>query len=732
MPHATKSPPIALTIALIGQPNVGKSSLINALSGSHLKVGNFSGVTIEKTQAVFTYQNTRITIIDLPGSYSLNHYSPEEKITKDFLESRQYDIVLNVLDSTNISRNLALSGQIMDLGVKMVLGLNMIDEARDEQISINHELLSEILGVPCVPISASTGENLSLLLDTLISYAQKPLCAPKRIYNDKIEKSIAKVELFITQQSFYELQTYPHASSPLSARQLAILLIKQDSALYAYLHDKPCYHEILQCVSSARQELSLASGEKNIARIFHHDAIAYAQGAAQETIAYPKSTLEQTKNVDSILLHKVFGVPIFLLLMFVLFEMTFYVGGFFKDYIELGFENLAEVIREHIVVKDFASLLCDGVIGGVGTILAFLPLIIVLYFGIALLESSGYMARIAFLLDGFFHRFGLHGKSFIPLIAGFGCSVPAYMATRTLKNRNERLITLFVIGFMSCSARLPIYVLFVGAFFEQKHAGVVLFGIYLFGAIAALLLAKLLKLSVFAGYEEPFVMEMPKYRMPNWRVVWFSVWSKVVMFLKKAAGFIFLGSVLIWFASQYPKSPALAKEYEAKRATLVDSRQFRALNEEQQQEKLWYLHNEYNENFLRQTYSGRIGEALRPIFAPIDFDWRLSISLVAGFAAKEVVVSTLGVLYALGDDVSEESTTLQQNLRDSISFPTAIAFIVFVMFYIPCFAATITFGREAGGIKFVAYLFVFTTIVAYCFALLGYYCALFGYRFFMG
>lgn len=731
MLHAT-SPKRTLTIALVGQPNVGKSSLINALSGSHLKVGNFSGVTIEKTQASFTYQNTHITIIDLPGSYSLNHYSPEEKITKDFLESRQYDIVLNVLDSTNLARNLALTGQIMDLGIKIVLGLNMIDEARDEQVIVNHKLLSEILGVPCVPISASTGENLSLLLDTLLSYAQKPLCAPKRVYNDKIEKAIAQVEQFITQKSFYELHAYPKASTPLSARGLAILLIKQDSALYAYLHDKPCYHEIVQYVNAARNELSLASDEQNIARLFHHDAIAYAQGAAQETITYPKSTLEQTKNVDSILLHKRFGIPIFLVLMFVLFEATFYVGGFFKDYIELGFENLAEVIREHIVVEAFASLLCDGVIGGVGTILAFLPLIAVLYFGIALLESSGYMARIAFLLDGFFHKFGLHGKSFIPLVAGFGCSVPAYMATRTLKNRNERLITLFVIGFMSCSARLPIYVLFIGAFFDQKHAGLVLFGIYLFGAIIALLLAKLLKLSVFTGHEEPFVMEMPKYRMPNWRVVWFSVWSKVVMFLKKAAGFIFLGSILIWFASQYPKSPELEEQYTASQEALMQSKQFKALSKQDQQEALWYLHNEYNENFLRQTYSGKIGEALRPIFAPLDFDWRLSISLVAGFAAKEVVVSTLGILYALGDDVNEESTSLQQNLRDNISFPTAIAFIVFVMFYIPCFAATITFGREAGGIKFVAYLFIFTSIVAYCFALLGYYCAWLGYKFFMG
>lgn len=723
------SPESTITIALIGQPNVGKSSLINALSGSHLKVGNFSGVTIEKTQASFSYRGTRIIIVDLPGSYSLNHYSPEEKITKDFLESRHYDIVLNVLDATNLARNLALTGQIMDLGVKIVLGLNMIDEARAEQIHINHALLSEILGVPCVPISAHTAENLPTLLDTLIDTARKPLCAPKRIYNDKIENAIAQVESLIAQRGFYELQSYPSTSTPLSMRQIAILLIKQDSNLYAYLHDKPSYHEIIQCVNHARNALSMASGEQNLARLFHQDAIAFAQGAGQESTTYPKTILQKTKNLDALMLHKVFGIPIFLGLMFVLFEMTFYVGGFFKDYIELGFDELAAMLREVIVVKDLASLLCDGVIGGVGTILAFLPLIMVLYFGIAILESSGYMARIAFLLDGFFHRFGLHGKSFIPLVAGFGCSVPAYMATRTLKNRNERLITLFVIGFMSCSARLPIYVLFVGAFFSPQYAGVVLFGIYLLGALVALLMAKLLKLSVFRGYEEPFVMEMPKYRMPNWRVVYFSVWSKVVMFLKKAAGFIFLGSVLIWFASQYPKSPELVREYEAKKHALESST---LLSQSQREQQLWYLANEYNEQFLRQTYSGRIGEALRPLFAPMGFDWRLSIAIVSGFAAKEVVVSTLGVLYALGEDATEESASLQQNLKDTISFPSAIAFIVFVMFYIPCFAATITFGREAGGVKFVVYLFVFTTIVAYVFALLGYLIADMGYAFLAG
>ncbi|ETD24232.1 ferrous iron transport protein B [Helicobacter macacae] len=785
-----------LTIALVGQPNVGKSSLINAISGANLKVGNFSGVTVQKDEVRFSYKDTQINIVDLPGTYSLNDYSPDEKITKDFLESRQYDIVLNVLDSTNLARNLALSAQIMGLGVKCVLGLNMIDEAKADGIEIDTELLSEILGVACIPISAQKRHNIHALFDTLIDTHNKPFCEPKRIYDDLLESSIGKIEEFLLQKSFYELNSYPSQKEALSSRIIAILLLRLDTNLYAYLHDKPCYTQVTQFVNEVSANLTKQSGEENIQSIFNQDSISFAQGAAQEVLSYKKpplldeanlvretstdfaistdsldstqsqtslkpstnstksplknfstslsthfgknfrkkdfdmpSSLERTKRIDFILLHKFFGLPIFFLLMFLLFEMTFYVGGFAKDYIEDGFAKFGEFLGEVLASHPQAiSLICDGIIGGVGTVLAFLPLIAVLYFGIAILEGSGYMARVAFLFDGFLHKFGLHGKSFIPMIAGFGCSVPAYMATRTLKNQNERLITLFVIGFMSCSARLPIYVLFVGAFFPEKYAGFVLFGIYVLGGAVALMMAKVLKLSLFRGRDEPFVMEMPKYRIPNFRTVWFSIWGKVVMFLKKAGGFILIASVLIWFASQYPKNPQIDEIYEAKKQEVLESKN---LSEEQKNEEIAHLENEQKEKFLRGTYSGRVGEILEPVFAPMGFDWRLSISIVTGFAAKEVVVSTLGVLYSLGEGVEEDSSSLQQMLRDSISFPSAVAFVVFVMFYIPCFAATISFGREAGGIKFVGYLFVFTTIVAYIFSLISYWVALLGYSFFM-
>ncbi len=385
--------------------------------------------------------------------------------------------------------------------------------------------------------------------------------------------------------------------------------------------------------------------------------------------------------------------------------------------LEEGFKFLSDSIKENVANEDLASLVGDGIIGGVGATVSFLPLIVVLYFGISLLETTGYMSRVAFLLDGILHKFGLHGKSFIPLITGFGCSVPAYMATRTLQNYNERLITLFVIGFMSCSARLPIYVLFVGSFFPSSSAGFVLFCIYILGAVVALVMAKLLKLSVFKGQTESFIMEMPKYRFPSWRMVYFSIYTKSLSYLKKAGTYILVGAILIWFMSQYPKSDAAMKTYKQE-SLLVDKNT--ALSSEAKEEKLKELKAELDKKNLKNSVVGRGGAYLEKVFSPMDFDWRLSVSLVTGFMAKEVVVSTLGVLFSLGDQ-NEKSDAFREILRKEVSVPSGIAFIVFVMFYIPCFAATITFGREAGGIKFVAYLFIFTTVVAYAFSLIAFY-----------
>ncbi|RPF68029.1 ferrous iron transport protein B [Helicobacter pylori] len=633
-----------ITIALVGQPNVGKSSLINALSNAHLKVGNFAGVTVDKMEVGLIHKEHQITIIDLPGTYALNDFTTEEKVTKDFLEKGQYDLILNVVDSTNLERNLALSAQLLDTNKKMLLALNMWDEAQKEGIKINTEKLSKELGVVCVPTSARSKEdrlNTELLLDEIV-----------RLYS---QNTTNNESIKVPSQSFKESLKYSQ-----SAQRTAQLVISENKQ---------------------------------------------------------NTSFEHTYKIDKILMHPRYGIFIFLGFMFIIFSLSFLIGGGVQKALETGFKFLSDSIKENVANEDLASLVGDGIIGGVGATVSFLPLIVVLYFGISLLETTGYMSRVAFLLDGILHKFGLHGKSFIPLITGFGCSVPAYMATRTLQNYNERLITLFVIGFMSCSARLPIYVLFVGSFFPSSSAGFVLFCIYILGAVVALVMAKLLKLSVFKGQTESFIMEMPKYRFPSWRMVYFSIYTKSLSYLKKAGTYILVGAILIWFMSQYPKNDVAMKAYKQE-SLLVDKDT--TLSSEAKEEKLKELKTELDKKNLKNSVVGRGGAYLEKVFSPMDFDWRLSVSLVTGFMAKEVVVSTLGVLFSLGDQ-NEKSDAFREILRKEVSVPSGIAFIVFVMFYIPCFAATITFGREAGGIKFVAYLFIFTTVVAYAFSLIAFY-----------
>ncbi|WQX48486.1 ferrous iron transport protein B [Helicobacter pylori] len=633
-----------IIVALVGQPNVGKSSLINALSNAHLKVGNFAGVTVDKMEVSLVHKEHQITIIDLPGTYALNDFTTEEKVTKDFLEKGQYDLILNVVDSTNLERNLALSTQLLDTNKKMLLALNMWDEAKKEGININTEKLSKELGVVCVPTSARSKEdrlNTELLLDEMV-----------RLYS---QNTANNENIKVPSQSFKESLKYSQ-----SAQRIAKSVISENKQ---------------------------------------------------------NASFEHTYKIDKILMHQRYGIFIFLGFMFIIFSLSFLIGGGVQKALEEGFKFLSDSVKENVANEDLASLVGDGIIGGVGATVSFLPLIVVLYFGISLLETTGYMSRVAFLLDGILHKFGLHGKSFIPLITGFGCSVPAYMATRTLQNYNERLITLFVIGFMSCSARLPIYVLFVGSFFPSSSAGFVLFCIYILGAVVALVMAKLLKLSVFKGQTESFIMEMPKYRFPSWRMVYFSIYTKSLSYLKKAGTYILVGAILIWFMSQYPKNDAAMKAYKQE-SLLVDKDA--TLSSEAKEEKLKELKTELDKKNLKNSVVGRGGAYLEKVFSPMDFDWRLSVSLVTGFMAKEVVVSTLGVLFSLGDQ-NEKSNAFREILRKEVSVPSGIAFIVFVMFYIPCFAATITFGREAGGIKFVAYLFIFTTVVAYAFSLIAFY-----------
>ncbi|MGB5506472.1 MAG: ferrous iron transport protein B [Sulfurovum sp.] len=695
-----------ITIALAGQPNVGKSSLINAISNATLKVGNFSGVTVDKTEVEFkicdevSCKDYEVHIIDLPGAYSLTEYTIEEKVTKSFLQSDEYDVIVNVVDSTNLQRNLLFTTQLLETGKKVVVALNMDDEAQKEGITIDEKQLSAILGVPCIKTSASKKTGVEALKAAIIEIYEKEETGAKVIYSDPIEEEIETIVTFLKEKKYKN--TIPY-------RQLAVRLLQENADVYKKMHDEPIWIEMLPIVREGLNHLYLHNNTKDLDEIFADEHFAFAKGAKMEVMSVAGMKAKNlTQKIDNLLINKVLGIPLFLFFMWALFQLTFELGSVPMDYIDAAFGWLGDQAKSVLGEGELGSLVADGMIAGVGAVVMFLPNILILFIGIALLETTGYMSRVAFLLDGFFHKFGLHGKSFIPLVTGFGCSVPAYMAARTLKNEKDRLITLFIIGFMSCGARLPIYVLFAGAFFAEEQAGNILFVIYISGAILGLFAAKVLKMFVFKGEDEPFVMEMPKYRMPSIKLIWHTVYGQAKSYLKKAGTFILAASILIWFAGNYPKNMALEAQYESKIA--------QANNDEMKSQ----LNNELSLNLLEQSYLGKIGHASEPFFAPLGFDWRMAVALETGLAAKEVVVSTLGVLYALGDEVDEGNEGLIAQIKANIPFASAIAFIVFVMIYLPCLAASMVFAKEAGGWKYLVYLFFMTTTTAWILSFIAY------------
>jgi ferrous iron transport protein B len=682
-----------IKIALVGQPNVGKSMLINSISNARLKVGNFSGVTVTKEEVFIDYKDFHIEIVDLPGAYSLSDYTIEEKVTKDFLNNEKYDIILNVVDSTNLQRNLLLTSELLTIDKKMIIALNMSDEAQKESIIIDEVQLSKILGKPCIKTSAAKKIGITKLLDEILYKFQSNKLPNKLFFSNPIEEEIENISKILIENNFTTDQTY---------RSIAINLLKEDKNIYKQLKDDPIWIRIQPIISEAFEHLFIHFNTKNIQDIFNEEKFAFAKGAVIETVKQKNLTEKTlTEKFDSILIHKFLGLPIFLFFMWGLFQITFVLGNIPMDMIDSFFAMIIDKTKELMGDNQISSIIADGAIAGVGSVVLFLPNIVILFFGIALLETTGYMSRVAFLLDGFFHKFGLHGKSFIPLVTGFGCSVPAYMAARTLKNEKDRLLTLFIIGFMSCGARLPIYVLFVGAFFSEHNAGNLLFCIYISGAIFGLFAAKILKIIVFKSEDEPFVMEMPKYRLPSFRLIWHTVSNQAKMYLKKAGTYILAASLLIWFASNYPKHLDIEISYNNKIELAKDSNEINTLKNDLAQ---------YN---LEHSYLGYIGKYSEPFFAPLGFDWKMTIALETGLAAKEIVVSTLSILYGLGSDNDESSTSLIEKIKTNIPFASAISFIVFVMIYLPCLAASMVFVREAGNWKYLAYLFVFTTASAW-------------------
>ncbi|WP_457745371.1 ferrous iron transport protein B [Sulfurimonas sp.] len=690
-----------IKVALVGQPNVGKSMLINSVSNAHLHVGNFSGVTVDKTEVLFDYKEYHFTVVDLPGTYAFTDYTIEERVTHDYLCAEDYDIIINVVDSTNLEKNLQLTSELLTMSKKMVIALNMSDEAIKEGIEIDSQYMSELLGVTCVKVSAAAKTGIEELIDTVVQTYAKPKIAPKLIFSEAVEEEIEIIVSYLQKHKLQAVNSY---------RNIAINLLKNNKRTYEKLHDNPIWTELQPILIEASHHIELHHDTDDIKEAFAEEYAAFNRGIVAEVVKQKKVQEKKTltEKIDAVLIHPTFGIPIFLFFMWSLFQLTFEIGAVPMEYIDSLFGWFGDTIGATITNDDIRSLIVDGIISGVGAVVLFVPNIIILFIGIALLESTGYMSRVAFLLDGFFHKFGLHGQSFIPLVTGFGCSIPAYMSARILKNDRDRLLTLFIIGFMSCGARLPVYVLFAGAFFSQEMAGNVLFVIYISGAMLGLIAAKVLKITAFKGVDEPFVMEMPKYRLPSVKLIWHTVLTKTMMYLKKAGTFIAGAAMLIWFLSNYPHNAKIEEEFAHKIQSSVTT-----------QERIRF-ENQRQSALLEESYLGRIGKFSEPIFAPLGFDWKMSVALQTGLAAKEVVVSTLGVLYSLGDSVNEKDNSLANVIRKNISFPSAVAFIVVIMIYLPCFAASIVFTREAGHVKYFFYLFAFTSITAYVMAFLAY------------
>lgn len=685
-----------INVALVGQPNVGKSHLINAVTGATLHVGNFAGVTVEKKEVTFERNGYEIDIVDLPGVYSLNAYSPEEDVTKRSLLDESYDVIVNVVDAGALQRNLALTLQLLDMGKKMIVAVNMIDEVEKNGGSVDAEKMQRLLGVPVLLVSAKEGRGVEELAQSIVATHDQEYRPAKLYYDQKIEEAVERLSTILATDTALKNR----------ARFLTLRLLENDRDAYRLVHDRPVFMGFQEQFFLACENLRTLFDEESTAALLSDARVALARGVVSETLSIPhKDTL--TERIDKLLIHPLLGLPIFLFFLWALFSLTFTLGQIPMELIETVFSSISDLMTQKLPQSTVRDAFAYGVIPAVGSVVMFLPNILILFLGINLLEQTGYMARAAFLLDGFMKRFGLHGKAFIPLVTGFGCSVPAYMAARTLKNPKDRLITLLVIGFFSCSARLPVYVLFIGAFFTATAAGNVLFIIYITGALLGMVAAKVLRLALFRGEAEPFVMEMPKYRMPSFKAVIRDLKIKAWMFIKKAGLFIAAASMVISFLSSFPQNEQLSKEYDLKMSTTTTAEQNSTLQLQ--------LHAAKLEN----SYIGILGKTIEPIFEPLGFDWKMSVATISALAAKEVAVGTLATLHA--EPTQDDDThSLVQKLRESIDIKAALAFIVLIMVYSPCIAAMSTFFAEVGEWRWRVLYLAYPNITAWLLAFITY------------
>jgi len=704
----------SITVALAGNPNSGKTTIFNNLTGMRQHVGNYPGVTVEKRSGNISYKGYDIEIIDLPGIYSLTAFSEEEIVARNYILRDKPDVIINIVDSSNLERNLYLTVQLLELGFPMVLDFNMADIAKKKGVKLDKGLLSELLGPPIIETVGSKGKGIDKLLDSAIKVSKET--KHKKIdipYGDEIENELRKIMTALKAPWIPE--------DRMIRRWTAVKLMEQDSEVTARLRDEGSgdLEKVLEIVSSSIDHI------KNIMRVQPEVLIAdarygFIKGALQE--AYEEADTENvdiTEKVDTILTNRFLGIPIFALIIWLMFQFVFTLGKYPMQWIELGFEKLSILLNSLINHDLLRSLIVDGIIGGVGGVIIFTPNIALLFFAIALLEDSGYMARAAFVMDRVMHRIGLHGKSFIPLIIGFGCTVPAYMGSRILENKKDRLITMHINTFCSCGARLPVYILLAGTFFPA-YAGNVIFSIYLIGIIFAIIMAKVLRITRFRGELEPFVMELPPYRVPTMKGILIHTWERAWMYVKKAGTIILAISVIMWFLFTFPMigEEEYSQDYLMQLEALEQSYETGEITEIKYQDQVAAIEAEMAAEKLEFSAAGRMGKFIEPVFRPLGFDWRMVVASISGVAAKEVIVSSFGTLFSIGG-ADETSEGLQDKLRDNYHPLVGYNFMLFTLLYFPCMASMAVFRREAGT-KEMLFQMGYTLLLAWAVAFIVY------------
>jgi ferrous iron transport protein B len=699
-----------ITIALAGNPNSGKTTVFNNLTGARQHVGNYPGVTVEKKEGFREHKGQGLRIIDLPGTYSLTAHSLDEVVARNFIIEERPDVVVSVLDSSNIERNLYLSTQLMELEIPLILAFNMHDIAEKQGLMFDRERLSQLFACPIIFTTATKNSGMTELLDAIIDIveAKRKQVAFCITYGLDIDEHIAILKELIEKDAEF-IKKYP-------PKWLAIKLLEWDSEVVKLFRNREYGAEIIGYAEKARHKIHNVFNDDAVSLIADH-RYGFISGACSEAI---RRTFEARHNfsdkIDMILLNRIVGLPIFFALLWGVFKFTFTASEPLIKLIETGQAGLGYVLGNVFPAESvLRSLVVDGIIGGVGSVLVFVPTIFLMFMALALLEDSGYMARAAFIMDKLMHKIGLHGRSFIPLLLGCGCTVPAIMATRTIDDEKDRLTTLLISPFISCGARLPVYIVFIGAFFPKEQAGNVLFSVYMIGVLIAVIMAKLLRKFAFKGESAPFVMELPPYRVPTFKAIFLHTWARVTHYLKKAGTVIFAGCILVWVFGNLSAGRTYSKDYEGLLAHAGnDVKMIGQLQAERALEK------------MENSFAGVLGKTLLPVFRPLGFDdWRIPVALMGGFVAKEIVVGTLGTLYAAGDSVYEPSS-LREALRAAKTAEgkplydplVAYSFMLFVLLYVPCVAVVAVVRKETNSWKWATFIVVYTTATAWVVAFL--------------